>query len=72
VERRLGEPAASWQRADRLRWHNGATRDVSVFAGAFDDTDEWVVVHRLGGRPRTTDRLGVHPLMRARPRKSPG
>ncbi|WP_454382495.1 serine hydrolase domain-containing protein [Streptomyces sp. JNUCC 63] len=71
VERRLGEPAASWQRAGRLRWHNGATRDASVFAGAFDDTGDWVVVHRLGGRPRTTDRLGAQLLMRERPRKSP-
>jgi D-alanyl-D-alanine-carboxypeptidase/D-alanyl-D-alanine-endopeptidase len=71
VERGLGEPAASWQRAGHVRWHNGATRDASVFAGAFDDTGEWVVVHRLGGRPRTTDRLGARLLLQTRPGHSP-
>lgn len=66
VDRRLGEPAAAWQTADHLRWHNGATRDASVFAGAFDGTGDWVVVHRLGGAPEDTDRLGVDLLVRAR------
>ncbi|MFD7444533.1 hypothetical protein [Streptomyces sp. NPDC059909] len=66
VDHTLGEPAAAWQTADRLRWHNGATRDASVFAGAFDDTGDWVVVHRLGGSPEETDGLGVDLLARAR------
>ncbi|WP_239501865.1 serine hydrolase domain-containing protein [Streptomyces qinglanensis] len=59
VEQVLGDPAPSWQTAGRLRWHNGATRDASAFAGAFPDTGEWVVVHRLGGAPADTDRRGV-------------
>ncbi|GAA3188019.1 MULTISPECIES: serine hydrolase domain-containing protein [Streptomyces] len=62
VERRLGEPAPTWQTAGRLRWHNGATRDASVFAGALAGTGEWVVVHRLGGSPEETDALGVRLL----------
>ncbi|MFE3324947.1 serine hydrolase domain-containing protein [Streptomyces sp. NPDC059176] len=66
VDRKLGDPAAAWQTADRLRWHNGATRDASVFAGAFDDTGDWVVVHRLGGKPATTDHLGIDLLARGR------
>ncbi|MEU2062286.1 serine hydrolase domain-containing protein [Streptomyces sp. NPDC013455] len=63
VERRLGEPAVSWQSAGPLRWHNGATGDASAFAGAMDD-GRWVVVHRLGGRPQDTDRAGVAALKR--------
>ncbi|MFJ6996957.1 serine hydrolase domain-containing protein, partial [Streptomyces sp. NPDC003090] len=59
VERRLGEPATAWQRADRLLWHNGATRHASAFAGARTDSGDWVLVHRLGGRPEDTDRLGA-------------
>ncbi|MGW4347180.1 serine hydrolase domain-containing protein [Streptomyces sp. NPDC004690] len=66
VDRELGEPAASWQTAGELRWHNGATRDASVFAGAFDDTGDWVAVHRLGGPPEATDRIGVDLLTQAR------
>ncbi|MET9447832.1 serine hydrolase domain-containing protein [Streptomyces cinerochromogenes] len=58
VERRLGEPAVSWQTAGALRWHNGATGDASVFAGAMAD-GRWVVVHRLGGRSEDTDRTAV-------------
>ncbi|MFF3155700.1 serine hydrolase domain-containing protein [Streptomyces sp. NPDC057910] len=58
VERRLGEPAPSWQRAGSMYWHNGATRDASVFAGALPD-GRWVLVHRLDGRAELTDELGV-------------
>ncbi|MFF1479158.1 serine hydrolase domain-containing protein [Streptomyces sp. NPDC058301] len=61
VERRLGEPAPSWQRAGRLLWHNGATKDASVFAGALPD-GAWVLVHRLGGDADTTDKLGIDHL----------
>ncbi|MFJ8696337.1 serine hydrolase domain-containing protein [Streptomyces roseolilacinus] len=72
VERRLGDPASAWQTADRLRWHNGATRDASAFAGAFTDSGEWVLVHRLGGRPQDTDRIGVDLLAGTRPEWPPG
>ncbi|MEV5877899.1 serine hydrolase domain-containing protein [Streptomyces sp. NPDC052101] len=58
IERRLGDPAPSWQRAGVLHWHNGATRHASVFAGAMAD-GRWVVVHRLGGRSNRTDRMGI-------------
>lgn len=67
VEQRLGGPSPAWQTAGRLLWHNGATRDASVFAGAFPDTGDWVLVHRLGGSPDETDRLGVELLAEARP-----
>ncbi|MFJ7148844.1 serine hydrolase domain-containing protein [Streptomyces sp. NPDC100445] len=63
VERRLGEPAVSWQTAGPLRWHNGATRDASVFAGAAED-GRWVVVHRLNGRSEDTDRAALEALRR--------
>ncbi|MFF7368138.1 serine hydrolase domain-containing protein [Streptomyces tricolor] len=63
VERRLGEPAVGWQSAGPLYWHNGATRDASVFAGAMAD-GRWVVVHRLNGRPDDTDRAGIDLLRR--------
>jgi D-alanyl-D-alanine-carboxypeptidase/D-alanyl-D-alanine-endopeptidase len=58
IERRLGDPAPSWQTAGPLLWHNGATRDASVFAGAMAD-GRWVVVHRLGGDFDATDRAGI-------------
>ncbi|GGP32276.1 serine hydrolase domain-containing protein [Streptomyces melanogenes] len=61
VERRLGEPAPSWQRAGRLIWHNGATKDASVFAGALPD-GTWVLVHRLGGDADATDKIGINHL----------
>ncbi|WP_190014082.1 serine hydrolase domain-containing protein [Streptomyces lucensis] len=61
VERRLGDPAPSWQTAGPVHWHNGATRHASVFAGAMAD-GRWVVVHRLGGDPEETDRMGVDAL----------
>ncbi|MFE8988882.1 serine hydrolase domain-containing protein [Streptomyces collinus] len=66
VDRALGEPAVSWQSAGELRWHNGATRDASVFAGAFPGTTAWAVVHRLGGRPDRTDRVGLKLLAEAK------
>ncbi|WP_031225860.1 serine hydrolase domain-containing protein [Streptomyces roseochromogenus] len=58
IERRLGDPAPSWQRSGPLLWHNGATRHASVFAGAMEN-GRWVVVHRLGGDSDDTDRTGV-------------
>ncbi|AOR37330.1 serine hydrolase [Streptomyces fodineus] len=58
IERRLGDPAPSWQTAGPLHWHNGATRHASVFAGAMAD-GRWVVVHRLGGRSDATDEMGI-------------
>jgi D-alanyl-D-alanine-carboxypeptidase/D-alanyl-D-alanine-endopeptidase len=64
VERRLGEPGPGWQSAGPLSWHNGATRDASVFAGAMTD-GRWAVVHRLNGRPDDTDRAGIALLRRA-------
>ncbi|MFE1437988.1 serine hydrolase [Streptomyces sp. NPDC058739] len=67
VERRLGEPAVSWQTAGALRWHNGATRHASVFAGAVDD-GRWVLVHRLNAAPEATDRAGIGLLSRGRAR----
>ncbi|UXY30264.1 serine hydrolase domain-containing protein [Streptomyces sp. HUAS TT20] len=67
VERRLGDPAPTWQTAGPLRWHNGATRDASVFAGATND-GRWVVVHRLNGDPDDTDRVGIGVLKESRQR----
>ncbi|MFF7258799.1 serine hydrolase domain-containing protein [Streptomyces sp. NPDC008159] len=64
LDRRLGEPAPSWQSLGRLLWHNGATRGASVFAGALPDTGAWVVVHHLGGSPDTTDRTALQLLTR--------
>ncbi|WP_328537628.1 serine hydrolase domain-containing protein [Streptomyces sp. NBC_00344] len=61
VDRTLGEPAPSWQRAGSLLWHNGATRDASVFAGAMPD-GTWVLVHRLSGRAEATDSLAIELL----------
>lgn len=58
IERRLGDPAPSWQTAGPVHWHNGATRHASVFAGARAD-GRWVVVHRLGGDHEETDQTGV-------------
>ncbi|MGW3026903.1 serine hydrolase domain-containing protein [Streptomyces sp. NPDC001221] len=64
VERKLGEPAPGWQTTGPLWWHNGATRDASVFAGAIED-GRWAVVHRLGGAPEETDRAGIQALDRS-------
>ncbi|MEU5771260.1 serine hydrolase domain-containing protein [Streptomyces asoensis] len=61
VERRLGEPAPSWQTAGPLHWHNGATRDASIFAGGMDD-GRWVMIHRLNAPPEDTDRAGLEIL----------
>ncbi|MET3987102.1 serine hydrolase domain-containing protein [Streptomyces sp. PvR034] len=63
VDRVLGEPAPSWQRTGGVTWHNGATRGASVFAGALTD-GRWVLVHRLGGSPEATDRMGAELLAR--------
>ncbi|MFE7764800.1 serine hydrolase domain-containing protein [Streptomyces sp. NPDC057438] len=60
VERRLGEPAPSWQRGPSIRWHDGATRGSSVLAAAYDD-GRWILLHRLGGLART-ERLATRVL----------
>ncbi|WP_460065090.1 serine hydrolase domain-containing protein [Streptomyces sp. YKOK-I1] len=65
VERRLGDPAPSWQTAGPLRWHNGAVGRASVFAGALPD-GTWVVVHRLNGDADATDHMGVATLEQGR------
>ncbi|MGW0576568.1 serine hydrolase domain-containing protein [Streptomyces sp. NPDC002920] len=65
VERRLGDPAPSWQEAGPLRWHNGATRHASLFTGATQD-GSWVLIHRLNGEPERTDQLGVEILRQSR------
>ncbi|MBB5937743.1 serine hydrolase domain-containing protein [Streptomyces zagrosensis] len=62
VERELGAPAPSWQHSGTVTWHNGATRDASVFAGALPD-GRWVLVHQLGGSPDATDAVGVRHLI---------
>ncbi|WP_328721944.1 beta-lactamase family protein [Streptomyces sp. NBC_00247] len=69
TERKFGEPALSWQRAGTVVWHNGATGDASVFAGATQD-GRWVLVHRLSGRADRTDALGADLLRRATPGNS--
>ncbi|MFD6420411.1 serine hydrolase domain-containing protein [Streptomyces sp. NPDC060198] len=69
IERKFGEPALSWQRAGTVVWHNGATGDASVFAGATQD-GRWVLVHRLGGRADRTDAMGADLLRRATPGNS--
>ncbi|NDZ78303.1 beta-lactamase family protein [Streptomyces sp. SID10853] len=61
VDRKLGEPAPSWQVSGPLVWHNGATRDASVFTGALSD-GSWIMVHRLSGRATETDQLGIEKL----------
>ncbi|MEU2338860.1 serine hydrolase domain-containing protein [Streptomyces sp. NPDC006654] len=66
VDRKLGEPALSWQRSGPVLWHNGATGDASVFAGAVPD-GRWVVVHRLTGQADRTDELGIEVLRQAAP-----
>lgn len=65
VEHRLGDPAPSWQTSGPLRWHNGATRHASVFAGAMDD-GRWVLIHRLNAVPEETDRAGIQALKASR------
>ncbi|MEH0424560.1 serine hydrolase domain-containing protein [Streptomyces sp. B21-083] len=70
VERRLGEPAPSWQRAGRLLWHNGATRYDSIFAGVVED-GRWVLIHRLNGVPEDTDRMGIENLKERQTTQAP-
>ncbi|MFD9461988.1 serine hydrolase domain-containing protein [Streptomyces sp. NPDC060027] len=65
VDRALGDPGLAWQTAGPLLWHNGATRDASVFAGAMSD-GRWVLVHRLNGSPDATDQLGLRSLKNQR------
>ncbi|MFD3940832.1 hypothetical protein ACFWSF_37725 [Streptomyces sp. NPDC058611] len=58
IDRKLGDPALSWQGAGRLLWHNGATGDASIFTGALPDGN-WVLVHRLSGQANRTDEMAV-------------
>ncbi|MER0245427.1 serine hydrolase domain-containing protein [Streptomyces sp. HSW2009] len=61
VDRAFGEPAPAWRRSGDVVWHNGATRDASVFAGATPD-GRWALAHRLGGPHSDTDALGARAL----------
>ncbi|GGR18094.1 serine hydrolase domain-containing protein [Streptomyces netropsis] len=61
VDRELGPPAPSWQTIGRLVWHNGATKNASVFAGVLPD-GRWLLIHRLGGSPDRTDKMGAQLL----------
>ncbi|MFC9756229.1 serine hydrolase domain-containing protein [Streptomyces sp. NPDC056921] len=70
VDRKLGEPALSWQRAGTVLWHNGATGDASAFAGAMPD-GRWVLVHRLTGQADRTDELGIKILQQTTPSAPP-
>ncbi|SER00351.1 D-alanyl-D-alanine-carboxypeptidase / D-alanyl-D-alanine-endopeptidase [Streptomyces sp. yr375] len=68
VDKTLGEPALTWRRVGDgerpLTYHNGATRKSRIFAGAVSD-GRWVVVHRLSGSVKATDRAGVDELRAA-------
>ncbi|WP_329065820.1 serine hydrolase [Streptomyces sp. NBC_01429] len=66
VDRKLGEPAMSWQKAGAVLWHNGATGDASVFAGAMPG-GRWVLVHRLTGQADATDELAIKLLQQTAP-----
>ncbi|MFH9084087.1 serine hydrolase [Streptomyces sp. NPDC017673] len=70
VDRRLGDPAPSWQTSGALRRHNGATRHDSLFAGATDD-GRWVLIHRLNAVPEDMDRAGVEALRSMTPGRRP-
>ncbi|MER7468627.1 serine hydrolase domain-containing protein [Streptomyces sp. NPDC097981] len=61
VERKLGDPAPTWQAAGLVTWHNGATSTSSAFAGALPN-GAWVMIHRLGGTSGDTDRMGIELL----------
>jgi CubicO group peptidase (beta-lactamase class C family) len=65
VERRLGDPAPSWQTAGALHWHNGEVGRASIFAGALPD-GSWAVVHRLNGDADGTDEMAVALLRQGR------
>ncbi|WP_344005444.1 hypothetical protein [Streptomyces thermocarboxydovorans] len=43
-----------------MLWHDGATRDASVFAGA--TPQGWILVHRLSGESAATDKLALDTL----------
>ncbi|MEU6803112.1 serine hydrolase domain-containing protein [Streptomyces neyagawaensis] len=66
VDKTFGEPALTWRRVGErpLIFHNGATRKSRIFAGAVSD-GRWVVVHRLSGSVRDTDKAGVDELRAA-------
>ncbi|MDX3694235.1 serine hydrolase [Streptomyces europaeiscabiei] len=66
LDKALGEPALTWRRVGErpLTYHNGATRKSRIFAGAVPD-GRWVVVHRLSGSVKDTDKAGVDELRAA-------
>lgn len=66
VDKILGEPALTWRRVGDLplTCHNGATRKSRIFAGAVPD-GRWVVVHRLFGSTKATDKAGIDELRAA-------
>ncbi|MFG2989348.1 serine hydrolase domain-containing protein [Streptomyces sp. NPDC048257] len=66
VERRLGPPAPTWQRAQSVLWHNGATHGASAIAVAHDD-GRWLVLHRLSSNARRTDRMAIKALRSSGP-----
>ncbi|MEC4019284.1 serine hydrolase domain-containing protein [Streptomyces sp. H27-D2] len=61
LDAELGPIAPTWRTAGPLKWHNGATRNASVFAGAFPN-GPWVLVHRLGGAPDRTEEIALQYL----------
>ncbi|MGW0366348.1 serine hydrolase domain-containing protein [Streptomyces sp. NPDC002990] len=61
VDKLLGPPAPTWRKTGAVTWHNGATEGASVFAAALPD-GRWRLLHRLGGSPDTTDRMGAEAL----------
>ncbi|MEU3774299.1 serine hydrolase domain-containing protein [Streptomyces sp. NPDC032472] len=61
VDRKLGDPAPTWQTTGLVTWHNGATGTSSAFAGALPG-GAWVLIHRIGGTSSDTDRMGVELL----------
>ncbi|MFD4242274.1 serine hydrolase domain-containing protein [Streptomyces sp. NPDC058525] len=65
VDKLLGPPAPTWRKTGAVIWHNGATEGASVFAAALPD-GRWTLLHRLGGSPATTDRLGGEALAASR------
>ncbi len=65
VDKLLGPPAPTWQKTGAVTWHNGATEGASIFAATLPD-GRWTLLHRLGGSPATTDRMGGEALAASR------
>lgn len=51
-----------WRSSGELRWHNGATRDASVFVGHLPRQRRTVVVHAVGQPADVTDALALQLL----------